>query len=702
MRVNKIFFITVFMRAFTTGIVNARTLCIAKIRHAIAIFGMLVGMGLPVLSQAANNCTGATYYDATNDTCVACPAGYTYNTDAGKTSINQCQTHCAAGTYVEKVLPSAYTKLEYIAGTGTQYITTNLSGFSGQGGAPEFYVKWMRTANPKSDYEAVFRVYQSETHNTYRIISSAKSRPTNYLFASNTVATGGNAGAVLANNVIHTGVIRGKFALVDGVEYNPWKYGSTLPANAKLQILGQPAFVGRIYALKVWKGGNLFADFIPARRNSDNVVGMYDAVNNVFYGNSGSGTFVAGPVDACYDAGFGYWAPESVVNYGDVGVHNACPVGTYSDVLNAGALQECKTCTGTTYNATTGARVCSECPAGYNYNTDSGKTAAAQCQISCGRGQYVSKYTKLEYLQSNGYQRIMTNLSGFDTSNWHIDVSWMLTGLSPNNYYGYVVGVYESEEHNTYRILADRSSTTRYYVNANSRAGDTQEWFNNISANTIHYGSIDSGSNWVGIDGTYVGTTTRGTTLSPETKLQLFNDFVGRIYHVNVDKAGAYQMKLIPVRRDADGVLGMYDTITGTFYTNSGTGSFTAGPVVSGDSSGLCTDVMPGYWSAGSITNYGNTGTRNACPVGTTTVGFGHGADEANDCGPSLHIGEHVIYMRANRQTSPALHIKMPSGNIYYGNMSSTDHNLSRLHLAYGGNQYTVYDESLLNTEREF
>ena len=41
--------------------------------------------------------------------------------------------------------------------------------------------------------------------------------------------------------------------------------------------------------------GVLVRNFIPAKRNSDNVLGLYDLVNNVFYTNAGSGTFIAGP-----------------------------------------------------------------------------------------------------------------------------------------------------------------------------------------------------------------------------------------------------------------------------------------------------------------------------------------------------------------------------------------------------------------------
>ena len=82
-------------------------------------FALCVGIIAGGAARAENNCTGATYYDADTDTCVACPNGYDYNTDSGKTDITQCQIHCDAGTWV-----NGYTRLEYLQSTGTQYIDT--------------------------------------------------------------------------------------------------------------------------------------------------------------------------------------------------------------------------------------------------------------------------------------------------------------------------------------------------------------------------------------------------------------------------------------------------------------------------------------------------------------------------------------------------------------------------------------------------
>ena len=50
------------------------------------------------------------------------------------------------------------------------------------------------------------------------------------------------------------------------------------------------------YGFKITEDGVLKRNFIPAKRNSDNVVGMWDTVTQTFFTNSGSGTFIAGPV----------------------------------------------------------------------------------------------------------------------------------------------------------------------------------------------------------------------------------------------------------------------------------------------------------------------------------------------------------------------------------------------------------------------
>ena len=52
----------------------------------------------------------------------------------------------------------------------------------------------------------------------------------------------------------------------------------------------------KMFYLKIWQSGELVRNFLPARRNSDNVLGMFDTISGNFFTNAGTGSFVAGPV----------------------------------------------------------------------------------------------------------------------------------------------------------------------------------------------------------------------------------------------------------------------------------------------------------------------------------------------------------------------------------------------------------------------
>ena len=65
-------------------------------------------------------------------------------------------------------------------------------------------------------------------------------------------------------------------------------------ARNNAETAGNP---GLITANRWWckKASVMIADYIPVKRNSDNVLGMYDTVSGTFFTNQGTGSFVAGP-----------------------------------------------------------------------------------------------------------------------------------------------------------------------------------------------------------------------------------------------------------------------------------------------------------------------------------------------------------------------------------------------------------------------
>jgi len=62
--------------------------------------------------------------------------------------------------------------------------------------------------------------------------------------------------------------------------------GNGLTAVAPLKIID----------FKIYDNGILVRDYIPVRQISDGAIGMFDKVTQTFYGNAGTGSFIAGPV----------------------------------------------------------------------------------------------------------------------------------------------------------------------------------------------------------------------------------------------------------------------------------------------------------------------------------------------------------------------------------------------------------------------
>ena len=100
-----------------------------------------------------------------------------------------------------------------------------------------------------------------------------------------------------------------------------------------------------------------------------------------------------------------------------------------------------------------------------------------------------------------------------------------------------------------------------------------------------------------------------------------------------------------------------------------------------------CVGVGAGYYSAANIL------TRNQCPTGLTTIGYGAGADEVTDCGRILHFGNDKLYLRSGKKTTPSLNVKI-GDTTYYGNMTAGT-GKGKLRLKSGPTTYSVHDDSM-------
>ena len=84
--------------------------------------------------------------------------------------------------------------------------------------------------------------------------------------------------------------------VVNGVTYNA---NDTLVAagiNMKIFGLGSNNYnaKGKLYYLNIYEGKALKRELIPVRRNTDNIVGLYDTVTKSFFTDMNSNNFTAG------------------------------------------------------------------------------------------------------------------------------------------------------------------------------------------------------------------------------------------------------------------------------------------------------------------------------------------------------------------------------------------------------------------------
>jgi len=193
-----------------------------------------------------------------------------------------------------KELPEDYTQLEYIEGTGTQYINT---GFSAPNGfIMEGDVEW--TSGMTN--------YVVGSHNE---TSSSGSYGRNGIGGSWQLGLGdtypnSESGTCAVNVKYHLNgsTVKGDgYLIVDGKELlsstdaTPRSSNNVLIFQQQYGIANNqaPATL-KIYYLNIYDNtGTLVRSLIPAK-NKSGTIGMYDLVGDKFYINSGTGTFVGG------------------------------------------------------------------------------------------------------------------------------------------------------------------------------------------------------------------------------------------------------------------------------------------------------------------------------------------------------------------------------------------------------------------------
>ena len=207
------------------------------------------------------------------------------------------------------------------------------------------------------------------------------------------------------------------------------------------------------------------------------------------------------------------------------------------------------------------------------------------------RSDLPSGYEQLSYIESTGTQYIDTgidfkNVYGYEvryqsTGKVKSNANYDLDGIFGINAIGAdtkIWFVYSNDKPGLSIFLRGSSSVSKYYTS-----------YDEYYAAVHHVKVETNGTVWY--NGENIGTISGFTTTAKSGTLYLFCacDNAGlkpyyysktRMYHVKFyGESQALLGDFVPCKRISDGVLGMYDAVSGTFFTNKGTGTFLSAPL---------------------------------------------------------------------------------------------------------------------------
>lgn len=307
---------------------------------------------------------------------------------------------------------------------------------------------------------------------------------------------------------------------------NGWNSGGTIGGNVEGIYL---------YSFKAWNAqGELVADYVPAvQKGTVPVVGFYDTVSKTFK-TATAGTFAAG--------GEAVPTPDTPMDV----------------VSNNGVLK---------------ARHQSGLPLGY---------------------------TLLEYLQSDKNQYIDTGVKTGSATSYGYDLTYQYTELLPGigngvtivgirqtnseggwgnlywaNYTGFTSGrsIYGGLPNSAIQYFEDATNTTTVYTTSFDANKTTRAWSVTDNVSGSFSGTLDRPFDCSDLN-VYLFRFNSGTqTLNQLPKVRVYS-FIMRV-------DGNVVRNFIPAKRNSDNEIGMYDLVSGQFFTNQGTGDFVAGNTVS-------------------------------------------------------------------------------------------------------------------------
>lgn len=195
----------------------------------------------------------------------------------------------------EDTFPKSYQIVEYIESTGTQWIDTGVVGSN----TLTFDIKFLsKNTFGTGGYGTMFGGRKNSSTSQYTLSSfGTSSGGGQFRWSSSTY----NNLYMRANEIMHVSMDGSKFYRNDGTSFNCTQPAAYSGFRIALFALNEnnavnPIQFGKVqlYSLKFYENGVLIRDFVPCYRKRDDEIGLYDLVEDVFYTNNGTGTFIKG------------------------------------------------------------------------------------------------------------------------------------------------------------------------------------------------------------------------------------------------------------------------------------------------------------------------------------------------------------------------------------------------------------------------
>lgn len=498
-------------------------------------------------------------------------------------------------------LPKEYQQVEYIESTGTQYIDT--------GYIPNINTivkcEYERTTNSQKQYAAVFGTQNVSTgrpgfilftDSSSATISARTNSATIYSEISNEIDKRYNVELQFNKLTVNNSTATCEEDWQD-IAYSLHIFNRN---SNNTSVTNDSFSCIKLYNFELYEGASLIMKLIPCYKKIDNVKGMYDLINNLFYENNGTGDLIVGadmvseqekavgePIVDISDSNYGKY--KISIKISNSNSESVIEDIILSDPLYKGEYIDFKTKKVVRSDGTEDKAILPEILINEDYTKIEVLTDITPSKIEVEYVGYTLEYNarvpreykEVEYIESTGTQYIDTGYIANNNTNIIYDFEY-LSGES--NRYIPILGQRIVNGQKLFALWI-QSSTGNIAINFDTT--DTSGIENSNGFGRHVYKNV--GGKFY-LDDTFI-TEIYYSEFQTDYPLSIFGlrtsatdteirSLCGRVYSLKIYESDELVRNFIPCYKESDKVVGLYDKVNNKFYTNPGTGEFVAGPEV--------------------------------------------------------------------------------------------------------------------------